>query len=91
MSEKKLNIALIGAGKISNYHLKGLSANEDCHLYAICDSAPDGRAEAQKEKYGEQLLKALEHKALIENVDIQQVSSDELQAVTTTLINKLND
>ena len=52
MSEKKLNIALIGAGKISNYHLKGLSANEDCHLYAICDNAPDGRAEAQKEKYG---------------------------------------
>ena len=52
MSEKKLNIALIGAGKISNYHLKGLSGNEDCHLYAICDNAPDGRAEAQKEKYG---------------------------------------
>ncbi len=29
------------------------------------------RLEAQKEKYGEQLFKALEHKALIENVDIR--------------------
>ncbi len=30
-----------------------------------------GKLESQKEKYGEQLLKALEHKALIENVDMR--------------------
>ena len=35
--------------------------------------------------------KLIGESTLIENVDIQQVSSDELQAVTTTLINKLND
>lgn len=35
--------------------------------------------------------KLIGESTLIESVDILQVSSDELQAVTTTLINKLND
>ena len=34
-------------------------------------SLATGKLEAQKEKYGEQMLKALEHKALIENVDMR--------------------
>ena len=70
MSEKKLNIALIGAGKISNYHLKGLSGNEDCHLYAICDNATDGRAQKQAEKYGAEKF-CLDYKELLgdPNVD----------------------
>ncbi len=34
-------------------------------------SLADAKLEEQKEKYGEQMLKALEHKALIENVDMR--------------------
>ena len=34
-------------------------------------SLAEAKLDAQKEKYGEQLLKALEHKALIENVDMR--------------------
>ncbi len=34
-------------------------------------SLATSRLEAQKEKYGEELMKALEHKALIENVDMR--------------------
>ena len=34
-------------------------------------SLADAKLESQKEKYGEQMLKALEHKALIENVDMR--------------------
>ncbi len=34
-------------------------------------SLADEKLESQKEKYGEQMLKALEHKALIENVDMR--------------------
>ena len=72
MSEKKLNIALIGAGKISNYHLKGLSGNEDCHLYAICDNAPDGRAQKQAEKYGAEKF-CLDYKELLGDPNIDFV------------------
>ena len=64
MSEKKLNVALIGAGKISNYHLKGITASEDCYLYAICDSATDGRAQKQAEKYGAEKF-CLDYKELL--------------------------
>ncbi|MBR5232631.1 MAG: preprotein translocase subunit SecA [Clostridia bacterium] len=34
-------------------------------------SLADAKLDSQKEKYGEQMLKALEHKALIENVDMR--------------------
>ena len=34
-------------------------------------SLAEAKLESQKEKYGEQMLKALEHKALIENVDMR--------------------
>ena len=72
MSEKKLNIALIGAGKISSFHLKGITASEDCNLYAICDSAPDGRAEAQKEKYGAEKA-VLDYKELLGDPKVDAV------------------
>ena len=37
MSKKIFNIAVIGAGAISRYHIPPVLENENANLYAICD------------------------------------------------------
>ncbi|KRE47432.1 Gfo/Idh/MocA family protein [Paenibacillus sp. Soil724D2] len=47
----KVRIAVIGAGSISEMHLKSYQNNPDTELYAICDLNEE-RAKAKAEKYG---------------------------------------
>ncbi|WP_261300821.1 Gfo/Idh/MocA family protein [Paenibacillus andongensis] len=47
----KVRIAVIGAGSISEMHLKSYQNNSDAELYAICDLNEE-RAKAKAEKYG---------------------------------------
>lgn len=52
MSEKKANVAVIGAGGIANgVHLPSLSEIEEANLVAICDLRLE-KAQAAAEKYG---------------------------------------
>ncbi|TXK85208.1 Gfo/Idh/MocA family protein [Paenibacillus sp. N3.4] len=48
---KKIQIAVIGAGSISELHLKSYQNNPDVELYAICDLNEE-RAKAKADKYG---------------------------------------
>ncbi|GGD49745.1 Gfo/Idh/MocA family protein [Paenibacillus nasutitermitis] len=48
---KQTNIAVIGAGSISEAHLKAYDRNSDAKLYAICDLNVE-RANAAARKYG---------------------------------------
>ena len=52
MSEKKLQVAVIGCGSIATSHLKGVAAKHECELYAVCDNATDDRLERRKNDYG---------------------------------------
>ena len=52
MSEKKLNVALIGCGQIASTHIPAILAKKECNLYAICDSATDDRMQKAMEKVG---------------------------------------
>lgn len=47
----KVRVAVIGAGSISEMHLKSYQNNPDAELYAICD-LNEVRAKAKAEKYG---------------------------------------
>ncbi|MBA2941399.1 Gfo/Idh/MocA family oxidoreductase [Paenibacillus sp. CGMCC 1.16610] len=47
----KLQVAVIGAGSISEMHLRSYQGNPDVELYAICDLNEE-RAKAKAEKYG---------------------------------------
>ncbi|MDQ0915246.1 Gfo/Idh/MocA family protein [Paenibacillus sp. V4I5] len=47
----KVRVAVIGAGSISEMHLKSYQNNPDTELYAICDLNEE-RAKAKAEKYG---------------------------------------
>ncbi|CAN7400829.1 Gfo/Idh/MocA family oxidoreductase [Paenibacillus sp. LjRoot153] len=47
----KIRIGVIGAGSISEMHLKSYHNNPDAELYAICDLNEE-RAKAKAEKYG---------------------------------------
>jgi predicted dehydrogenase len=47
----KVRVAVIGAGSISEMHLKSYQNNPDAELYAICDLNEE-RAKAKAEKYG---------------------------------------
>ena len=51
MSDKKLNVAVIGCGIITWRHLDGMSRIDDCEVYALCETVQDGRAEKLKDKY----------------------------------------
>lgn len=55
MSEKIFKVAMIGCGEIADFHLKGVLANPNCELYAICDSATDGRLERRRKEYNPQI------------------------------------
>lgn len=48
--EKKLKIAVIGCGSISNCHLGGYANNKNCEIYALCDINRE-RAEEKAKKY----------------------------------------
>ncbi|BFT71940.1 Gfo/Idh/MocA family protein [Paenibacillus sp. P36] len=47
----KLQVAVIGAGSISEMHLRSYQGNPDVELYAICDLNEE-RAKTKAEKYG---------------------------------------
>lgn len=70
MAKNILNIAAIGCSAMGEIHLAGLKEIEGINLYAICDSARDGRLMKCKEKFG--VEKAVtDYKELLndENVD----------------------
>ncbi|MBQ8758605.1 MAG: Gfo/Idh/MocA family oxidoreductase [Clostridia bacterium] len=52
MAKNILNIAAIGCSAMGEIHLQGLKEIEGINLYAICDSARDGRLAKCKEKFG---------------------------------------
>ena len=76
MSEKKFNVAVIGCGAIADFHLEGVLAKPECVLYAICDSATDGRLERRRAKYNP-LHAFTDYKELVNdpNVDIAIVAT----------------
>ena len=51
MNTKKINIVVVGCSPMGEYHINGVLKKEDANLYAICDSATDGRLEKCQEKY----------------------------------------
>ncbi len=76
MSEKKFNVAMIGCGVISKYHLNGLQKKPECVLYAVCDNRTDGRLQERKEEFGAQIAVS-DYKELVNdpNVDIAIVTT----------------
>lgn len=50
---KKLNVAVIGAGSISEVHFNAYDNNPEVNLYAVCDLNEE-RAKAKADKYGAQ-------------------------------------
>ena len=52
MSNKVLNVAIVGSGSISDRHIAGIQEQPNCRLYALCDNATDGRLERRTAKYG---------------------------------------
>jgi predicted dehydrogenase len=53
MDMKKLNVAVIGAGSISEVHFNAYTNNPEVNLYAVCDLNEE-RAKAKAAKYGAQ-------------------------------------
>jgi len=56
MSEKKLNVAIIGCGSIAKNHCKGVVAKEECHLYALCDNRDDDRIQQLQAEFGGDIM-----------------------------------
>lgn len=50
---KKMNVAVIGAGSISEVHFNAYANNPDVTIYAVCDLNEE-RAQAKADKYGAQ-------------------------------------
>lgn len=76
MSEKKLNVAMIGCGVIADFHLQGVLDNPHCELYAICDTATDDRLERRRKQYKPQIA-VTDYRELVndENVDMVIVAT----------------
>lgn len=55
MSQKIIQVAVIGCGEIADFHLSAVLAKAETSLYAICDSATDDRLEKRQEKYGAEI------------------------------------
>ncbi|UKS29262.1 Gfo/Idh/MocA family oxidoreductase [Paenibacillus sp. HWE-109] len=68
----KQRIAVIGAGSISEMHLKSYQNNPDAELYAICDLNEE-RAQAKAEKYGIPHV-FTDYKTLLADASIDAVS-----------------
>lgn len=58
MSKKHYNVAVIGCGEIADFHLNAVLNKAETSLYAVCDSATDGRLERRQEKYGAEIAVA---------------------------------
>lgn len=77
---RKLNFALIGCGRISKNHIKGLHANRDnAELAAVCDLVPEKMEQAvnyYKElcNTASDVKKYLDYRQLLENEDIDIVN-----------------
>ena len=41
MSKKIWNVAVVGSGAISRYHIPAVIENENANLYALCDPVED--------------------------------------------------
>ncbi|MHA1229579.1 MAG: Gfo/Idh/MocA family protein [Candidatus Helarchaeota archaeon] len=73
MSNKKLNVLIIGAGRISDLNTLGYLESEDANIYAVCDTK-NKRARKKAEKWGAKKVYTDYHKALKdEKVDIVEV------------------
>lgn len=68
----KVRVAVIGAGSISEMHLKSYQNNPDVELYAICDLNEE-RAKAKAEKYGITRIYT-DYKELLADTGIDAVS-----------------
>ena len=69
----KLKIAIVGAGNISTYHIKGYIRNPNVELYALCD-INEKTLKAKGEKYGITRLYTDEKKMLEELPELDAVS-----------------
>ncbi|MBD0382975.1 Gfo/Idh/MocA family protein [Paenibacillus sedimenti] len=68
----KIRVAVIGAGSISEMHLKSYQNNTDVELYAICD-LNETRAGAKADKYGISRV-FTDYKELLADPDLDAVS-----------------
>ncbi|QQE80555.1 Gfo/Idh/MocA family protein [Alicyclobacillus sp. SO9] len=69
---KPLNVAVIGAGSISDLHLKSYQKNQQAAIVAICD-INEGRARAKAAEYGIERVYTDYHK-LLEDREVESVS-----------------
>ena len=71
MSEKKLNVAVIGCGAISKLHMEGV-LEKKCNLYAICDNATDDRMEEKRKAYNPEVA-TTDYKELVADPKVDAV------------------
>jgi hypothetical protein len=72
MTENNLNVAVIGCSRImGRIHMTGVSKMEGATLYAICDTADDGRLEEAKEMFNVPIA-VTDYRVLVDdpNIDI---------------------
>ena len=55
MTKNNLNVAVIGCSEMARQHMIGITKKEGATLYAICDTATDGRLEKCKEEFNVQI------------------------------------
>ncbi|MDB4866470.1 MAG: gfo/Idh/MocA family oxidoreductase [Cohnella sp.] len=69
---KKLNVAVIGAGSISEVHFNAYTNNPEVNLYAVCDLNEE-RAKAKAAKYGAQKV-FTDYRQLLADAAVDAVS-----------------
>jgi predicted dehydrogenase len=72
MGMKKLNVAVIGAGSISEVHFNAYTNNPEVNLYAVCDLNEE-RAKAKAAKYGAQKV-FTDYRQLLADAAVDAVS-----------------
>lgn len=72
MNKNKLNIAVIGCSGMGENHMDGIIAKDGANLYAVCDTADDGRLEACKKKYNAEKAVA-DYRELVDDPNVDAV------------------
>lgn len=85
MSEKILNVAVIGCSGMAKLHMQGVISKKSAKLYAICDTAPERLEECKKQFNIE--IAVSDYKELVSDKNIDAVvivTPDQLHLEMTT-------